>query len=156
MALNQDYNPFANAEVRMVQSEIETLRRLSRTQGADDSGKRTLEDVPFDRYIDVWLAAMALGVAHQAFTPVSSLDRHRFIMGSVFQRDLESIELLLLVAIAETKDPSVVDDARRVLDIAEGYATGGLPFLVEMVNQGNLTLTRNLARSLRTYFTTSD
>jgi hypothetical protein len=156
MALNRDFNPFSNAEVRIVETEVETLRRLSRSQGADDPGKRTLEDVPFERYVDVWLAAMALGVANDAHTPVENLERKRFIWGNVFQHDLDSIELLFLVAIARTGDPYVVGDVRAVLDIAEGYATGGLPILVEMTNSGNLSPVRNLARSLRGSLTLPD
>lgn len=146
MGLHRDYNPFANVEVRISKAEHERLRQLSRTQGADDVGKETPEDVPFDRYVDVWLAAMALGVRARAFTPVDALDRQRFIMGSIF--DLDRIELLLLVAIAHTDDAFVVGDPRKVLDIAEGYVTGGLPILIEMVHNGHLSPTRNLVREL--------
>lgn len=146
MGLHRDYNPFANAELRISKAEHERLRQLSRTQGADDPGKETPEDVPFDRYVDVWLAAMALGVRVGAFTAVDELDRQRFIMGNVL--DLDRIELLMLVAMAHTGDAFVVGDPRRVLDIAEGYVTGGLPILVEMVHEGHLSATRNLVRAL--------
>ena len=154
MGLHRDYNPFANVEVRISRAEHDTLRQLSRTQGADDAGKGTPEDVPFDRYVDVWLAAMALGVRAEAFTPVESLDRQRFIMGSIF--DLDRIELLMLVAIAHTGDAYVVGNPREVLDIAEGYVTGGLPILNEMVREGHLTPTRNLVRALERQLTSLD
>lgn len=146
MGLTRDYNPFANAEIRIAKSEHETLRQLSRTQGADDNGKETLEDVPFDRYVDVWLTAMALGVSAGAYTSVENLDRQRFIMGNVL--DLERIELILLLAIAHTDDAFVVGDPRKVLDIAEGYVIGGIPILTEMIYTGHLTPARNLVRSL--------
>ena len=148
MPLNREFNPFANSEIRISRAQVETLRILSKTQGAEDTAKSGHESIPFDRYVDVWIAAMALGVANKAFVSVEDLDRQRFIMGSVFQRDLDRIELILLIAIAHTGDPYVVGEARKVLDIAEGYATAGLPLLTEMINAGHLSECRNLARAL--------
>lgn len=147
MALNRDFNPFANLELRVPESLHGDLRAVSRTQ-SDGLGKDTPEDTPFNRYVDAWTLAMAVGVFEAAYTPVEGLKRRDFILGSVLQGDLQRIELLMLVAIAHSADPFVVGDPRKVLDIAEGYAAGGLPLLIEMSQTGHLSPLRNLTREL--------
>ena len=148
MAVNRDYNPFANQDIHVSTAFQEHLRRFSRTQGADDPGKQTLEDTPFNRYIDFWVLGAALGAAEGTFVPLDSSDRHRFITGQVLQGDLDRIQLLMMIAIGHENDPFVVAEPRRVLDIAEGYASGGITFLLEMLEDGHLSSLQNLTRGL--------
>ena len=79
---------------------------------------------------------------------VHSTERHEFITGVVFQRDLATIEFLFLLAIAHSGDPFVVQDPRQVLNIAEGYAAAGIPLVKEMMETGHLPALQNLTRSL--------
>jgi hypothetical protein len=148
MAVNRDYNPFANQDVHVSTAFQEHLRRFSRTQGADDPGKQTPEDTPFNRYIDFWVLGAALGAAEGMFVPLDASDRHRFITGQVLQGDLDRIQLLMMIAIAHEGDPFVVAEPRKVLDIAEGYASGGITALLEMLEDGHLRSLQNLTRGL--------
>ncbi len=88
-----------------------------------------------------------------AFVSIDDKDaRHRFIQGSVLQGDLTRIEFLQLLAIGHSGDPYVVKDSRKVIEIAEAYAAGGLPILMEWLEGGVQTpmvsLTKNLIKFL--------
>jgi len=148
MAVNRDYNPFANQDIHVSTAFQEDLRRFSRTQGADDPGKKTPEDTPFNRYIDFWVLGAALGATEGVFVPLDPSDRHRFITGQVLQGDLDRIQLLMMIAIGHESDPFVVAEPRKVLDIAEGYASAGITAVVEMLKEGHLSSLQNLTRGL--------
>ncbi|WP_419850298.1 hypothetical protein [Candidatus Poriferisocius sp.] len=148
MPMSQDFNPFANQDIHVPKAFHEDLRLYSSTftSGGEESTKD--EEAPFKRYVDFWLLAAAMGAEQRTYLPVEVDQRHRFITGSVFQRDLAIIEFLLFLAIAHTNDPFVVVDPRKVMDIAEGYAAGGIPLVKEMIETGHLTALHNLTRSL--------
>ena len=148
MTLPRDFNPFANQPIHVPKAYHEDLNLYSTTFISGDSKTTNLEEAPFKRYVDFWLLAVVVGASQGHFMPMTTGDRQRFITGSVFQRDLATIEFLLLLAIAHTEDPFVVNDARQVMDIAEGYAASGIPLVKEMMHQGHLPPLQNLTRSL--------
>lgn len=156
MALSRDYNPFANLSIHVPNAYKEDLNLYSTTFAAADGRRKDPEEAPFNRYVDFWLLAAAIGASSGHFMPVDSADRHDFITGVVFQRDLAAIEFLLLLAIAHTDDPFVVGSPRRVIDIAEGYAAGGIPVVKEMMQTGHLPSLHNLTRSLVKMLSPSD
>lgn len=143
MAISQDFNPFANLAVHVPKAYHEDVNHYSATFGSKNP-----EDAPFKRYVDFWLLAAAVGASEGQFMTVDSAERHEFITGVVFQRDLATIEFLFLLAIAHSGDPFVVRDPRKVLDIAEGYAAAGIPLVKEMIETGHLPALQNLTRSL--------
>jgi hypothetical protein len=126
----------------------EDVKRYTTTQGGD--GDTSEESAPFVRYVDLWVTAVAVGAEERAY--VSSQDLHRFIQGSVLQGDLVRIEFLQLIAIAHTENPHVVTDARKVIEIADAYAAGGLPIVMEWLEAGVQTpvvgLTKNMIKYL--------
>jgi hypothetical protein len=149
--MNRDYNPFANIDLHFPKAFWEDVKRYTTTQGGD--GDTSVESSPFKRYVDLWAAAIAVGAQEGAFVTLDENDaKHRFIQGSVLQGDLARIEFLQLLAIGHTGDPYVVKDSRKVIDIAEAYAAGGLPILLEWLEGGVQTpmvsLTKNLIRFL--------
>ncbi len=148
MAISQDFNPFANQAVHVPKAYHEDLNLYSTTFGSAHGKSKNIEEAPFKRYVDFWLFAAAVGASQGQFMTVDSTERHEFITGVVFQRDLATIEFLFLLAIAHTKDPFVVSDTRQVLDIAEGYAAAGIPLVKEMMTAGHLPALQNLTRSL--------
>lgn len=143
MAISQDFNPFANLAVHVPKAYHEDVNHYSSTFGS-----KSPEDAPFKRYVDFWLLAAAVGASEEQFMTVDSAERHEFITGVVFQRDLATIEFLFLLAIAHSGDPFVVREPRQVLDIAEGYAAAGIPLVKEMMETGHLPALQNLTRSL--------
>lgn len=148
VGLTRDYNPFGNLDLHIPTAYRDDVKRYTTTQGGD--GDTSEESAPFVRYVDLWAAAVAVGAEERAH--VSNIDQHRFIQGSVLQGDLVRIEFLQLIAIAHTEDPYVVMDARKVIDIADGYAAGGLPILMDWLDGGVQTpmvsVTKNIIRFL--------
>ena len=101
----------------------EDLRNYSSTFGGDRDRPAAREEHPFNRYINFWLLATAVGAAENQHAPAEPGDRTRFIGGSIFQRDLPAIEFLLLPAISHEKDPYIVNDPRKVLDTSSTCGT---------------------------------
>jgi len=149
--MNRDYNPFANLDLHIPAAYREEVKRFTTTQGGD--GDTSVEWSPFVRYVDLWAAAVAVGAEMGVYVTLDDKDsKHRFIQGSVLQGDLTRIEFLQLLAIGHTGDPYVVKDSRKVIEIAEAYAAGGLPVLMEWMSGGVQTpmvgLTKQLIRFL--------
>lgn len=149
--MNRDYNPFANLDLHIPTVYRDDVKRYTTTQGGD--GDTSVESSPFVRYVDLWAAAVAVGAQEGAFVTLDEKDaKHRFIQGAVLQGDLARIEFLQLLAIGHTGDPYVVKDSRKVIEIAEAYAAGGLPILMEWLDGGVQTpmvsLTKQLIRFL--------
>jgi len=146
--MNRDYNPFANLDLHIPAVYRDEVKRYTTSQGGD--GDTSVESTPFVRYVDLWAAAVAVGAQEDSFISVE--DKHRFIQGSVLQGDLARIEFLQLLAIGHTGDPYIVKDSRAVIDIAEGFAAGGLPILMEWLDGGVQTpivsVTKNLIKFL--------
>jgi len=132
VGLTRDYNPFGNLDLHIPAAFRDDVRRYTTSQGGE--GDTSEESAPFERYVDLWAVAVAVGAEEHAY--VSGGERHRFIQGSVLQGDLVRIELLQLIAIAHTEDPYVVSDARKVIEIANAYAAGGLPIVLDWLDGG--------------------
>lgn len=149
--MNRDYNPFSNLDLHIPVVFREEVKRYTTTQGGD--GSTSVESSPFIRYVDLWAAAVAIGAQEGAYVSIEEKDeKHRFIQGSVLQGDLARIEFLQLLAIGHTEDPYVVKDSRRVLEIADAFAAGGMPILMEWLEGGAQTpmvsLTKQMVRFL--------
>jgi hypothetical protein len=150
MALNKDYNPFAKEDINIPKAYVEDLRRYSTTLDVDNPEKGSPDEMPFNRYIDFWCLAVALGVAagKSGFSPISSGQKHRFITGSILQNDIQRIEYLMLVAISHSGDAYIVSRPKDMMAIAEAYAAGGIGILLELLKEGHQPALLNLTRGL--------
>lgn len=63
-------------------------------------------------------------------------DPHKFHTGGILSQDPYRIDLIELVAIADTADPWVIKDPGQVITIANGYAAAGLSRLLSMLQEG--------------------
>lgn len=132
LVLTRDYNPFGNIDLHIPVAYREAVKRFTTTLGGD--GDTSFGSAPFLRYVDLWAAAVAIGAEERAHHPTA--EKHRFIQGSVLQGDLVRIEFLQLIAIHHTRDPYVVTDSKKVVEIADAYAAGGLPILLDWLEGG--------------------
>lgn len=144
--LMRDYNPFANLDLHIPAAYRDALTQYTTSQGG--KGDTSPETTPFNRYVDMWFTAIAIGAEQGLF--LSREERHRFVTGAVLQGDLIRIEFLQMLAIAHTDDPFVVSHPRQVVEIADGYAAGGIPVLVDWLEDSGRTplmaITRGLSR----------
>ncbi|KJF16151.1 hypothetical protein [Acidithrix ferrooxidans] len=146
---SRDYNPFSNIDLHIPAAFLEDVRRYAASQSGEGEGSQGI--LPFRRYVDLWTLAIAIGAAENNFMTLSSSDQHRFIQGSVLQGDVSRIEFLQLIAIAHAEDPYVISDPRRVIEIADGYAAGGIQILLDWLISGTFTPIQSLTKNLLVY-----
>ncbi len=115
----------------------EHVRRYSRTRDQTGRGSK-VEDSPFQRYVDIWMVAICVAVAEALPVEVPPrVDTWRFEYGARLQGESTWIDLLQMLAIRHYKDPHVISDARKVIDLANAYASAGLPYVIEMLETGH-------------------
>ena len=146
--LMRDFNPFANVDLHVPKAYRDALSRYTTSQGG--KGDTSPDTTPFHRYVDMWFMALAVGAEKSLY--ISEFDRHRFMTGAVLQGDIARIEFLQMVAIRHEDDPFVVSKPRQVVDIADGYAAGGMPVVIDWLEDHSRTplmsLTRNVTQFL--------
>ncbi len=143
---SRDYNPFSNIDLHVPLACLESVRRYAVSQSGE--GDSSVGILPFRRYVDLWTLAIAIGAAEKNFVNLLSSDQHRFIQGSVLQGDVSRIEFLQLIAIAHTEDPYVISDPRKVIEIADGYAAGGIEIVLDWLNSATVTPIQSLTKNL--------
>lgn len=125
-------NPFVNAEVNAPTEFQEYFRRYSQTTGASTVGE--YDRKPFPRMVDFWFLAIAVAVK-LGLRPVKldGRDTYKAIEGAAIVSPEWRVHALKLIAIGETKDPEVIKDPRRMMEIANGLAFAGMPHLIEIL-----------------------
>jgi hypothetical protein len=134
---NAFYNPFQQGELTIPEDLRESVNRYSRRFNASND-KADPESDPFARYVDVWMMAVCLGALRALESnriPDPPRSAHRFIWGNIL--DPMRIELLEIVAISIAQDPFVIQQPKRVLEIANRLAADGLPRVLEMMEDGH-------------------
>lgn len=149
MTLPTDYNPFQSYNIVIPRNFLDKLTRYSRTK-TDKGDSKSKEQAPFRRYIDIWVLALLLGRASKSFLNINDIpDRHDFITGTIFARNLDIIQLIFVIAIEREGTHEVVLDSRKSLNIALSYAAGGLPILIDMLESGPGTPLSNLVSGIQ-------
>lgn len=127
-------NPYANLELRIPKREWEGFRRFTMTFRAEDGSKAEIDQSPFNRYVDLWWAALCMGVREGRATRAP--EWHTFVTGVVLNQEPWRIRQLELIALAEAGDAAVLQDPGRVIAIANEHAATGIPILLDaMVGQ---------------------
>ena len=151
LSFSQGFNPFANQDIWVSKAFHQPLQELT-GRGLSEHEEGGSASAPFKRMIDGWILAVAIGASMDVPSPDFSFSDEsatKIINGAVWQKDLAVIEFLMALAIAETDDPYVVDDPRKMLRIAHGFADLGFPRLIQMAQEGHLaSATESLSRAL--------
>lgn len=124
-------NPYANVPLRIPAREWESVRRFTTTFRREDGSEPNIDQSPFTRYVDLWWAALILGVREGRRSRPS--EWHDFTPAVVFNQDPWRIRELELIALAETDGTEVLDDPGRVIAIANEYAATGISILIEQM-----------------------
>ena len=122
-------NPYANLELRVPAADHDSFRKLTTTFRPEDGSKPDIDRSPFDRYVDLWWTALCVGIRESRMT--TGIESTTFVTGVVFNQDPWRITQLELLALAETEDPSVLEDPGKVIAIANAYAFTGAPILID-------------------------
>lgn len=124
-------NPYGNLPLRIPMNEWNIVRKLTTTFRPDDGSPTDIDRSPFDRYVDLWWAALCVGV-REGRTSVPS-EWHEFVTGVVLNQDPWRIRQIELIALAKTQTPSVLEEPGRVIAIANEYSAAGMPLLLDAV-----------------------
>jgi hypothetical protein len=127
-------NPYANLQLRIPEHEWGAVRRFTATFRPEDGSNPNIDRSPFDRYVDLWWAALIVGVREGRMSKLS--EWHDFTPAVVFNQDPWRIRQLELLALAEAGNADVLDDPGKVISIANEYAATGIGILInEMTGQ---------------------
>jgi hypothetical protein len=138
------YNPFAGIDLIAPVEQRDVYDRYCQT-----GGRAVIDQSPFPRMIDFWFAGLSLAGRKQ-LTPVdlSKQETFKFIEGSIFDRDSWRVQAVMLVVIAVEGNVEVVGEPRRIIAIANGLAAAGVPYIVEMLRDGEQDPIWNLSDRL--------
>ena len=141
------YNPFQTADLRIPDSFREEVSRYC--QGPTQEGRRTgLGEAPFPRMVDMWFLALCVGAKEGKREDLSMVKMHKFMDGTVLSSDPWRIDALMLLAIALTDDTAVVAEPGQIISLANEYAAGGLPDVIDMLKDGDADAIYNLSDNL--------
>ena len=119
------------------------------TYCATGAGNRNADQTPFRRMVDMWFTALSLAT-RRGLRP-ANLGRNPTHMtnGTIFDgADSWRIHAIMLVAIEVENDDEVVTDPNRMMAIANGLAAAGIPYIVEMLQEGGQAPMWNLSDAL--------
>ena len=135
--MTQQYNnPFRNMTIISPITQREHYDHYCQTgQGAK------ADKTPFPRKIDLWFAGLSLA-ARKNLEPMvlkklKKEEKVDIISGDIFNTDGWQAQAIMLIAIAVDDDLEVVLKPSRMMEIANGLAAAGVPYIVKMLNEGS-------------------
>ena len=141
------HNPFAGIDLIIPIDQREAYDRYCRTQAR---GLTTSIDLrPFPRMVDLWFAGLSLA-ARKQLTPVDLSGQRtvKFHEGSVLESDSWRIQIIMLVAIAVDENVEIVGEPHDMITLVNGLAAAGVPYIIEMLQDGDQDPIWNLSDSL--------
>jgi len=127
------HNPFAGIDLIAPVEQRDVYDRYCQT-----GGRAVVDQSPFPRMVDFWFAGLAVA-ARKGLAPadLGKQDTFKFIEGSILDRDSWRVQALMLVAIVVEDNVNVVGEPRKMMAIANGLAAAGVPYVVEMLREGD-------------------
>lgn len=89
--------------------------------------EKNAESHPFRTMKDLFVIAACIGSQQNKYVPLSTQKKEIF-RGSIF-RDKLDVPILAAIAYHKERDLSVLEDPRKIVDIAQGWANGGIHLL---------------------------
>jgi len=88
------------------------------------------EDFPFETMKDLFIAAACIGAKNEKFVEVN---KSKEIFDATLFNSKTEIPVLLSLAFLKTKDLETLSDERKIVDIAQGWANGGIRFIEDQI-----------------------
>jgi hypothetical protein len=108
--------------------EWNAVRRFTTTFRTEEGENADIDRSPFGRYVDLWWAALCLGVrGDRKSTPA---EWHTFVTGAVLNQEPWRVRQLELIALAEG-GPKVLEEPGKVINIANQFAASGIGTLID-------------------------
>lgn len=124
-----------NQDLRIPSSEYESVRRFTMTRTSED-GPKDPDQRPFNRYVDLWWAALCIGAQENRRTKAT--EWHTFVRaGEVLPSNPWRIFQLQLIGLGFTGSTEILQRPGELISLANELAATGLPMLIEeMVGKG--------------------
>ena len=146
----QYHNPFARLGLIVPEAQRNYYDEYCRTNILGRTDKDA-DQSPFRRRVDLWFAGFSVAAREQLIPiDLKKEQTYQFITGGeIFNgEDSWRIEIIMLVAIAIENNLGVVQDPHRMMDIANGLAAVGVPYIVDLLNEGDQDPIWNLSDAL--------
>ena len=121
-----------NQGLRIPIEHLENVRRFTMT-GQTERGKNR-DDIPFERYVDIWWLALCLGIKEDRRTRIEPNRWHQFVRaGEVLPSTPWRLFQLQLMAVGKTGSTEILSKPGELIGMANEYAATGLPLLLNEV-----------------------
>ena len=142
----QSDNPFANIGLIAPVTQRDFYDQYCQTQTV---GRANVDRTPFRRMVDLWFSGLSFA-ARKELEPANLKEKtFQFITaGEIFAPDSWQIKALMLIAIAVDGNVKIVQEPNCVMAIANGLAAAGVPYIVEMLREGDRDPIWNLSDAL--------
>ena len=127
--MNEFLAGLQNQGLRIPLAHYEDVKRLTMTRQSERGKNR--DDIPFERYVDMWWLAMCIGIQERRRTTVRAGGWHQFVRaGEVLPSNPERLFQLQLMAVGETGNTDILTKPSEIITMANEYAATGLPLLI--------------------------
>lgn len=121
-----------NQDLRFPEDQYENVRRFTMTKQSESDRNR--DNIPFERYVDIWWIAMCIGVQEGHRTKLESKKWHTFIRaGEVLPSNPWRLFQLQLLAVGQSGNTDILSKPGEIIAMANEYAATGLPVLLGKV-----------------------
>jgi hypothetical protein len=121
-------NIFAQYQIEMPKAYQEKIKNYVAT----GSQNQSRENAPFNRQVDFWFAALCLAF-NKGQTPSKISETYNAITAEILTRDPTRVTQIQMIALAVTKEPQILLEPKKMLDIAIGLANSGIPLLLDIL-----------------------
>ncbi len=118
-----------NQDLRIPSDHYENVRHFTMTGQSKRNKNR--DNIPFDRYVDIWWLAMCIGIQEGRRTKLEANKWHQFVRaGEVLPSNLWRIFQLQLLAVGVTGSTDILSKPGELVAMANEFAATGLPILL--------------------------
>jgi hypothetical protein len=127
------FNPFQAIDIHVPVEFHEAFGRYSQS-----GGNAVIDQSPFPRMVDLWFLSVCVA-ARLGMEPVdiTKRDTRKIIDGSIFGSDPWRVHTMMLIAVGNSGNVSIVSEPRKMMLLANGLAVAGLPKVLDMLGDGD-------------------
>lgn len=135
MSIDEFVAGIQNQDLKIPASEYEEVKRFTMTR-AGNEGPKDPDQSPFNRYVDLWWAALCIGAQENKRTKAK--EWHTFVRaGEVLPSNPWRIFQLQLLGLGFTGSTEILHRPSELITLANELAATGLPVLIEeMLGKG--------------------
>ena len=121
-----------NQNLRIPEEYYERVTRFTMTKQSE--ADRNRDNIPFERYVDIWWAALCIGVQEGRRTKIEGKNWHTFVRaGEVLPSNPWRLFQLQLMAVGVSNSTDILANPGDLINMANEYAATGLPLLLDEI-----------------------